>query len=124
MQFFYCALTLASFNNYDALSFTCLYKKMHHVYVCAAVFVKGKTTLTSVRRDGTTVLIDIKHTCVVQLNSPTALQFYNVVFKTILGAIGYKLIGRNYFNPKVGVTVPKHRFVTVDVALSNSVVYF
>ncbi|XP_038044639.1 piwi-like protein 1 isoform X1 [Patiria miniata] len=41
--------------------------------------------------------------------SPTCMQVYNIIFRKILGLVGFEQIGRNYFNPNAKREIQQHK---------------
>jgi aubergine-like protein len=42
-------------------------------------------------------------------NSPTALQLFNLIFKQILGMVGFSQVQRHYFNPNLKHVLDRHK---------------
>ncbi|KAM6155722.1 piwi-like protein 3 [Rhynchocyon petersi] len=69
------------------------------------------TEVMSQTRSGENVKITITLTCELPPTSPTCLQFYNIIFRRLLKIMNLQQIGRNYYNPKDPIDIPKHRLV-------------
>ncbi|XP_038045176.1 piwi-like protein 1 [Patiria miniata] len=41
--------------------------------------------------------------------SPTCMQVYNIIFRKILGLVGFEQTGRNYFNPNAKREIQQHK---------------
>ncbi|KAK2155427.1 hypothetical protein NP493_2079g00007 [Ridgeia piscesae] len=67
------------------------------------------TEVYSTMRDNTKVRITITFVTEVPPNSPTMLQMFNIIFRRILNMIDMKQIGRHYYSPESGVTIPQHK---------------
>ncbi|XP_037337718.1 piwi-like protein 1 [Pungitius pungitius] len=67
-----------------------------------------ETVLHSETRNGEKVQITVTMTNELPPTSPVCIQFYNILFRRILGILDMQQIGRNYYNPKDPLDIPKH----------------
>ncbi|XP_010187806.1 PREDICTED: piwi-like protein 1 [Mesitornis unicolor] len=69
------------------------------------------TEVFSRTRSGEDVKITITLTNELPPNSPTCLQFYNIIFRRLLKMLNLQQIGRNYYNPSDPINIPNHRLM-------------
>ncbi|XP_009955581.1 PREDICTED: piwi-like protein 1, partial [Leptosomus discolor] len=69
------------------------------------------TEVFSRTRNGEDVKITITLTNELPPNSPTCLQFYNIIFRRLLKMLNLQQIGRNYYNPDDPIIIPNHRLM-------------
>ncbi|KAM3611283.1 uncharacterized protein V6R79_016094 [Siganus canaliculatus] len=68
-----------------------------------------ETQLYSETRNGEKVQITVTLTNELPPTSLVCIQFYNIIFRRILRILNMQQIGRNYYNPKDPLDIPKHR---------------
>ncbi|NWU61322.1 PIWL1 protein, partial [Pterocles burchelli] len=81
------------------------------------------TEVFSRTRNGEDVKITITLTNELPPNSPTCLQFYNILFRRILKMLNLQQIGRNYYNPSDPINIPNHRLM-VWPGFSSSILQY
>lgn len=67
------------------------------------------TTYTCKLKDESTVKVTITLTNELNVNSPTCIHLFNIIFRRILQHLGMMQIGRHYYNSNTPIAVPQHK---------------
>ncbi|WAR02492.1 PIWL1-like protein [Mya arenaria] len=79
--------------------------------------------VSQMRHDNSIVQLKIKLTCELQPNDPQCIKVNDIILRTVLGKMGMKLIGRNYYNPELSIPIPQHRLVILPGFVTSIVQY-
>lgn len=60
-------------------------------------------------KDGSEVVMTVKYK--KQKNEYERMQFYNILFKSIMKNLGFVEFGKNYFDSKKVIFIPNYKFV-------------
>ncbi|XP_043548694.1 piwi-like protein 4 [Chiloscyllium plagiosum] len=69
------------------------------------------TKVTSMMKDGQVVNITILLTSTFPQDSPTCVQFFNIIIKKVLKMLSLYQIGQNFYNPSTPIHIPQHRLI-------------